>query len=119
MAQNWNTNYGPPQGPPPQQQQQYYPGPSQPYAPSAPQGPAYNTGGYEPKRTDNGERFVAKKGLNDPIILVLFLAQVSLSWKLDAKTFREREADRRRTQFLGWLRWDGSSLVRWVYLGMS
>ena len=57
---------------------QYYPTPSQPYAqqyapPPGPPAPIYtdDKGGYE--------RFKPKKRINDPIFLILFVAQVSCS----------------------------------------
>lgn len=54
----------------------YYPGPSQPYAPSAPPPPPPPQGGYGYEPKANGERFKSKSGLNDLPFLILFVLQV-------------------------------------------
>lgn len=58
----------------------YNPGMSQPYAPSGPPAPYGGEGGFGSgldKSPYDGDRFKPKKRFNDPIFLILFIAQVS------------------------------------------
>lgn len=58
----------------------YNPGTSQPYAPSGPPAPYGGEGGFGSgldKSPYDGDRFKPKKRFNDPIFLILFIAQVS------------------------------------------
>lgn len=61
----------------------YNPGMSQPYAPSGPPAPYGGEGGFGSgldKSPYDGDRFKLKKRFNDPIFLILFIAQVSGSY---------------------------------------
>ena len=91
MSQNWGQqNQG--QYPPPRKPEPYYnnapgpynPGPSQPYAPSAPPPAEYNDYSYKPNAS---ERFKSKKSINDPIFLILFVLQVILTNSVHKRTF--------------------------------
>ena len=74
MSNYGNQGYNPQYAPPPT----YNPGGSQPYAqPYAPPYPPPNNGyGGDYKDPYEGDRFKPKKRINDPIFLVLFIAQV-------------------------------------------
>ncbi len=76
QQQGYPQQYPPPPGPPqgyPNQQGPYNPGQSQPYAQPY---QAPENGYKSEKGTGEYERFKPKKRINDPIFLVLFLAQV-------------------------------------------
>lgn len=73
----------------------YNPGMSQPYAPSGPPAPYGGEGGFGSdldKSPYDGDRFKPKKRFNDPIFLILFIAQVSGSYfiLLDASDLLSR-----------------------------
>ena len=68
------SSYAPPFGDAPK----YNPGTSQPYASSAPPQPPYDEGGYDYNKAYEGDRFKPKTRLNDPVFLILFIAQVCI-----------------------------------------
>ncbi|KAG8949783.1 putative choline transporter, neither null mutation nor overexpression affects choline transport [Tulasnella sp. 424] len=77
---DYNQQYYPPQGGPPPQgyppNSQYNPGGSEPYAQQYQPPPQSGNYGYSEKNVEY-ERFKPKKRINDPIFLVLFLAQLA------------------------------------------
>lgn len=79
LMADYNQQYYPPQGGPPPQgyppNSQYNPGGSEPYAQQYQPPPQSGNYGYSEKNVEY-ERFKPKKRINDPIFLVLFLAQV-------------------------------------------
>lgn len=78
QQQGYPQQYAPPQGYPPPQGAPYNPGQSAPYAQTYQPPPPQDV--YKSEKNGEYERFRPKKRINDPIFLVLFIAQVSEIW---------------------------------------
>jgi hypothetical protein len=100
---------------------QYNPGGSQPYAPPA-EAPPYGYGGPPPpnngfggeKDPYEGDRFKPKKRINDPIFLVLFIAQVRRYMGVIGRSISAKHACGERLRLQSHTYIDTSIIVRWI-----